>query len=306
MQIGDTTAREASFSKLLNNLQREWQARNISYSAMWRAAEFQSVLCRSLRQNTVPTTIEIKSDDPNVRTALSAAARRVLNQFGNSLPDLRLLCFFDDEDWQPFKDEMGPATRGFYAPIKETPFACWPGYITKRIFVDDPSSYPPKRAFDHLIYVFGSSCTDKIGLAMTFAHELQHFVQYGFKRRVWAENFLLPRLPREVIDLTGLTWFDIPIEREARATAKRIAEELFGADQVRHYIDCRIEGGITVQDADNWRLILQMNPSAPYNVADETTAVFQRVKRYRPQLEAILRELKNDEDFKAIDLDLLC
>jgi hypothetical protein len=33
-------ARATKFSKLLDDLQREWQARNISYSAMWRAAEF--------------------------------------------------------------------------------------------------------------------------------------------------------------------------------------------------------------------------------------------------------------------------
>lgn len=254
----------------------------------------------------MPVTIVIKTDQASIRTALDAAARRVLDQFANQFPDLNLLCFFDDDDWQPLKDVMGPATRGFYAPIKEQPIECWPGYLTERIFVDDPNSHLQKRAFDHLIYVFGTTCVDEIGLTMTFAHELQHFLQYGYERRLWAENFLLPRLSKEVIGLAGLRWFDIPIEREARAAAKRIAEELFGADQVRLFIDRRIGGSVSAQDAEDWRLIQQMSPSAPYNVADETRAVFQRVKDYRPQLEAILRELRNDEDFKNIDLDMLC
>jgi hypothetical protein len=254
----------------------------------------------------VSVTIEIKTDQESIRTALEAAVRRVLDQFANQFPDLNLLCFFDDDDWQPLKDVMGPATRGFYAPIKEQPFECWPDYLTERIFIDDPNSHLQKRAFDHLIYVFGSTCVDEIGLTMTFAHEVQHFLQYGYERKCWAENFLLPRLSKEVIGLTGLRWFDIPIEREARAAAKRIAEQLFGAEQVRLFIARRARDSISAQEAEDWRLIQEMDPSAPYNVVDETRAVFQRVKHYRPQLEAILRELRNDEDFKDVDLDMLC
>jgi hypothetical protein len=109
-----------------------------------------------------------------------------------------------------------------------------------------------------------------------------------------------------VIGLIRLKWFDIPIEREARVAAKRIAEDLFGADQVRLFIDRRIGESVTAEDAEDWKLIQQMDPLVPYNLANETRAVFQRVKYYRPELEAILRELRNDEDFKDIDLDTLC
>jgi hypothetical protein len=251
-------------------------------------------------------TIEIKSTLPSVRLARDAAERLVLDQFSNRLPDLHLLCFFDDEDWQPFRDEMGPATRGFYAPLKKQPFGWWPSYVTDCIFVDDPHSYPPKRACDHVIYLFGSSCDDEIGLTMTFAHELQHFIQYGYDRQIWAENFLLPRLPREVIDFTGLTWFDIPIEREARATALHIAQKLYGVERVRVYIDRRINTNVTARDVEDWRLIQQMDPLAPYNITEATKEVFRRVGHYRPQLERVLRELNGDDDFKRIDLDALC
>ena len=254
----------------------------------------------------MPVTIEIKTDQASIQTALDSAVHRVLDQFANQFPDFNLLCFFDDDDWQPLKDMMGPATRGFYAPIKEQPFECWPSYLTERIFVVDPNSHQQKRTFDHLIYVFGSTCVDEIGLTMTFAHEVQHFLQYGYEHTLWAENSLLPHLPKEVIGLIRLKWFDIPIEREARVAAKRIAEDLFGADQVRLFIDRRIGESVTAEDAEDWKLIQLMDPLVPYNLANETRAVFQRVKHYRPELEAILRELRNDEDFKDMDLDTLC
>src|SRR6266704_1647318 len=133
------------------------------------------------------------------------------------------------------KEEHGIANRGSYTPIikGKVSFATWPEYVTSVILADDDvSTSLPMLIFDHLIYVHGSICADETGLIMTFAHELQHFVQYGYQRKLWAANALLPRLPDYLIRANRLKWFYIPIEREARLVAKRVAETLCGADKV--------------------------------------------------------------------------
>jgi hypothetical protein len=172
----------------------------------------------------VSLKIEVKSYDGAVKANRQAAAQRVVDEFGNGLPDLRLLAFFDDEDWNYFRDELGASNRGLYTPIKSGNFQweIWPHYVKECILVDDPSSFLLKQDVDHVIYIHGTTCADDVGLIMTFSHELQHFIQYGFCRKLWAENFLLPRLPKNVIDVTRLNWPDIPNEREARIVAKRI------------------------------------------------------------------------------------
>ncbi len=72
---------------------------------------------------------------------------------------------------------------------------------------------------------------------MVFAHELQHFVQYGFKRRFWAESKLVRELPKQVQEKEQLNRPDIPHEREARIVAKRVGVRLCGEDAVNRYID---------------------------------------------------------------------
>jgi hypothetical protein len=203
------------------------------------------------------STMKVKSEDSVVRAEWETAARRVLSQFGNQLPDLRLLCFLDNEEWQPFREYVGEANRGFYTPLKESTFAwpVWSDYILGHVFMDEPSCFPVRRAFDHVIYLHGSSCENEVGLTMTFAHELQHFVQYGSARKVWAENSLILRLPTHVIDALGLKWSDVPMEREARIVSKRVAERLFDAERVAQYIDGKIGQGVNAADATDRTVI---------------------------------------------------
>lgn len=252
----------------------------------------------------MPVKIEVKSCDGAAKATRQAAAQRVVDEFGSELPDLRLIAFFDDEDWQPFKDHAGEENRGFYRPIKEKTFQwpIWPDYVMQCIFVDDPSSFLLKQAFDHVIYVHGSTCADEVGLIMTFSHELQHFIQYGFNRKLWAENLLLPNLPKDVIDITELNWPDIPTEREARIVAKRAGIRLCGADAVKQYIDRRICESITPKNVEDWRFLQQVDPLIPYDLASETKHIFQRLKPYRQHLEKFLDQLRGDVDFKNLNL----
>ena len=254
-------------------------------------------------------TLEVKSHDSDVKAARHAATRCVLEEFGSGLPDLKLLAFLDDEDWSDLRQQYGPANRGCYAPINgNRPTDEWPPRMTSLIFVpvDDFSPWPTRRVFDHAIYLHGSTCADETALTMTFAHELQHFVQYGFSRRFWAEGRLIPRLPREVFDIEGLNWPDIPHEREARIVAKRVAVRLCGADAVRQYIDRRISENVTANDADDWRFNQQLDPSVPYDLSRETKRIFQRLRSYRQALENVLREVSCDSaygsDYKDINL----
>jgi hypothetical protein len=161
-----------------------------------------------------------------------------------------------------------------------------------------------KRAFDHGIYLYGSTCADETALTMTFAHELQHFIQYGFNRKLWAEGRLITFLPKEVIDIEGLNWPDIPHEREARIRAKRIGVELYGADAVNQYINRRISENVNAQDVEDWRFSQNLDPSIPYDLAIETKRIFQRLKPHRQAIEDVLQEMKTSDfkdEYKDID-----
>ena len=141
-------------------------------------------------------TVKVRSEDPTLRTQRKAAAKRVVDYFGSCLPtSYRLLCFLDDTDWIAFKQDYGAANRALYAPLKQNTFRFdrtpWLDYVTGCIFVDDGVSMPFPRAFDHVIYLHGSSCTDETGLTMTMAHELQHVVQHSNALLAWAANVLI-------------------------------------------------------------------------------------------------------------------
>jgi len=104
----------------------------------------------------MPPTVKVKTPDLVVKKEREEIAQLVLDEFGDLLPECRLLCFFDDEDCQEFKKDLGEGNRAFHRPISDkSPFAGWPEYITECIFVDDPSSFWYMRLFDHVIYLHG-------------------------------------------------------------------------------------------------------------------------------------------------------
>jgi hypothetical protein len=67
----------------------------------------------------MPVTIRVKSRNSAVRTQREGTAQRVLDQFGDRIPNYPMLAFFDDEDCEWLKEEHGIANRGFYTPIIE-------------------------------------------------------------------------------------------------------------------------------------------------------------------------------------------
>jgi hypothetical protein len=256
-------------------------------------------------------SLEVKSSNPGVRAERKSAALRVLQEFADRLPEFRLVAFFDDYDWEEIKLpwNLGPENRGFYTAINTKTFRggwIWPQYLTNKIFGSDYWGPDDDRLFDHVIYLHGTTCADKTGMVMTFAHELQHFAQYGFKRELWAVGRLIPNLPKELIDSLGLNWPDIPHEREARIVAKAVATELCGPDAVKRYIDRKIRESESSKDIEDWRFSLTVDPTVPYELACETKRFFQRLRPHRQAVEKAFEEARSDAgrgpDYKGIDM----
>ncbi len=249
-------------------------------------------------------TLKVKAPDSLVKKQREEIAQRVLGLFGDSLSDCRLLCFFDDVDCQTFKQDMGESNRGFHRSISDSSaFPGWPEYITGSIFVDDPPSFLYKRVFDHVIYLHGSTCADRVGMTMTFAHELQHVIQRIQVPELLNANGLFRHLPKTVLQSVGLQWSDIPTEREARAVAKRIAVALHGDEAVKQFLVQRALTAADPIELADVHFIQGLDTSTPYVLKDETLALFGRFKNHRPEFESAIELLKPDPDFEPVNLD---
>jgi hypothetical protein len=254
----------------------------------------------------MPPVVVVRSADASVRAKRDTMARRVITAFGATLPDLKLLCFFDDQDWTPFKEAFGAANRGFHVPIQPGVFSDvkWPEYVRRHILADDPTSSIFKRVFDHCTYLYGSTCTDEVGQVMTFAHELQHFVQYSGVVELWAAGWVLLRL--SAVNDLGLKWADIPHEREARIVAKRIAQSLFDPERVKEFISRKIADPVNPNDQADWEFIQAIETSATYDLMAETRCLFQRLQSYRDECDQLLKKnMPHVSELKHVDLDKL-
>jgi hypothetical protein len=248
-------------------------------------------------------SLKVESGDAQVRAQRGALAQRVMSYFGERLPESRLLCFLDDQDSPALRGKYGRANRGLYGPIhanQDLP-SQWPENVRNCIYFND-KFFGRTMIIDDLIYLYGSTCDDEVGLTMTLAHELQHFIQHSKVRKVWATNSLVCRL-----DMGGLklTWADIPIEREARIISKRVAECLFDEQRVRQYIDKKIAERASEADVADLQHISTLTSSSSVDLVGETQLLFERLKGHKSELEKILREAKEigNPDFSDIDLD---
>ena len=160
------------------------------------------------------------------------AARQVVLAFG-PLPPSRLLCFFDEQDCWAFKDEnigFGKANRGLSGPVTSpADLEGWPFDVTERLF-PAAAGNENESAYDFVTYLHNSSCENPVGMTMTFAHELRHFVQWATMPAVWKANerFKSRRLDRGV----GFDSHELPIEKDARIVSKQIAIRIHGREAV--------------------------------------------------------------------------
>jgi len=257
-------------------------------------------------------TLYVISDDPDVKAHREETCRCVRCYFERNYriaEQPRVVCIFDKNDC--LKSQLGrdPAVRGGFLPTEGLPLFFFPQYMRDIIAPIDERTNECAFPYAGIILLHGSTCEADVGLTLTFAHELQHFLQYTTEKPLWIMNKLLMGLHNEEFKVM----WDFPIEIEARTTAKKVAESLFGAEPVRELIQERIKAHITDGDVQDWEFVQGIVSSVPYKLTEGTKLL---VKRHRRQLEEFLQRCKDDaealkcsglriEDLAEVDFDAL-
>jgi hypothetical protein len=254
--------------------------------------------------------IAVIGNDATVTAQRRARADSVVAAFSGVLPDRRLLCYLDTDDCLRLKKRYGKAQRGLYMPVANGPmWTLFPeavGYYVRGNRTTSTLGPDPRPEFDHLIYLHGSTCLNEVGMTMTFAHELQHFIQHENSLELWAVNTVaieMLRYHKSAYRTLSIQWCDIPIEREARIVAKRIAERIFGSEAVAQYVSAKRDEFVTEQDAADWTCIGGLDATTPYDLATETRLFFPRLGNYASELKAAQGRL--GRGFPGVDLDPL-
>jgi hypothetical protein len=138
--------------------------------------------------------LHVISQDPDVKAHREAACRRVLDYFERHFriaKQLRVACIFANDDC--IKSELGRdvAERGGFMPTKGLALGSFPQFVRDIVAPVDERTRKCVFPYAGMILVHGSTCETDIGLVLTFAHELQHFLQYTNERPIWAVNRLL-------------------------------------------------------------------------------------------------------------------
>src|SRR5262249_40987696 len=119
----------------------------------------------------------------------------------------------------------------FYLPLSEI----------ERITRNRAITFKETIAFDNMIYVRNTTCADVTGFTTTFAHELQHFRQHGFAKKVSDANLILYYNICDFDRYTPHSPIDIPCEREANIVSKRVAEIVCGVSAVKTFADEQVK-----------------------------------------------------------------
>lgn len=256
-------------------------------------------------------SLHVMFRDRDVKAHKEMVCMRVLDYFERDFriaAEPRVACIIDDNDCKRSEWHLGAGVQGFHVP-KEMASEYFRVYKREIIAPIDERTYKFNCPYARVVYLFGSTSETDIGITLTFAHELQHFLQYTKDKPLWVKNTLLMSLHN---DEFKVRW-NYPVEIEARATAKKVAECLFGAEPVREYIQERIKAHITDNDVRDWEFVQRIVSSEHYNLAEGTKPL---VHRHRRQLEEFLQRCKNDvqtlkcsglqiEDLADVDFDAL-
>jgi len=196
------------------------------------------------------------------------------------LPAGRLYRYFARTDDPSLSQIHGEHYRGFYCHISERNWL--PTYFYHFLYRPDyvGDTFEDALAFDDLIFVRHSTCADIVGCAITYAHELQHFVQHGSTPRLLRANNALYQNWRKFEET--VTAIDVPSEREANIVSKRVAEAVCGTDAVRSFAEKQVrlmqELGNPEQQLQKWIFFRDVPSSTPYDLAKNTLPIVERFK----------------------------
>jgi hypothetical protein len=223
------------------------------------------------------------------RSAIEPVCRTVLEHF--SLPSESVCCIFDDAERWEFANQFGANFCGFFYPLGRYGMRAvnWPCEIASHL-----SGLAQGKVFKSqaVIYLRKATCDRNCGTAITFAHELEHLVQYGhhfkeWRANAWVEQVALPQM------VNPKAW-DFPTEHDAQHVSKRVAEHVLGTNEVERYTTERIQSG---DDPTKWEFFRTLNVSEDYDFVGETRSL---VERYRIELAALYRAQlpgKSEPDF---------
>lgn len=215
------------------------------------------------------------------KSTLKPLCKRVESCF--KLPSKRLYRYFAVDDDKYLAGLMGRHFRGFHIPLAGRNDL--PDYLRDCFFVaieefDVSMTFEQMVSFDNLIYIRRDTCSDTIGCVITYAHELQHFTQHGYTPRLWAVNTALYH-NLGAFD-SRIRPVDIPHEHEANIIAKRVAEEILGADAVRKYAEEQIELMVAANEpaqAARWKFFRDVLSSTEYDLLAATVPFVEKYKR---------------------------
>jgi hypothetical protein len=146
--------------------------------------------------------------------------------------------------------------------------------------INDP--FEETIAFDDLIYVRSTICQEGgVGFVLTYAHELQHFIQHGYTPKLVQVNGILAENLRD-FERDAITT-DIPHEREANIVSKRVAEKMFGVAAVQEYAGNQILFMEQEKDQDQrrrWIFFRDVLSSTDYDLTQETLRLVEKYKDF--------------------------
>jgi hypothetical protein len=233
-------------------------------------------------------------------------AAKVLDRFADLLPDLRLLVYLDSKDWSVLKERArSEDNRGAFDPINEDYYNSWewPDDVQHHLVAVDELTLQTSFKFDAIVYLHASTCTSQESLIMTLSHELQHFIQYGVYRELWAWNKLLFLAGNEVAQL-GFRSHDIPSEADARIVAKAASQVLIGHQKTDAYIARRHNEARSPDDRADWAFVSKIDTTLPFDYATETKRFYQRLQPIRSALaDALDRARSRTPDLAARKLE---
>ena len=200
---------------------------------------------------------------------------QVENHF--ALPAQRLHRYFAGSDDAYLSQQFGPHYRGFHVPRAGR--HCLPKHLDDSFFHPlEPFkdvSYDEMIAFDNLIYIRHSTCSDVTGCVTTYAHELQHFVQHCNTPKILAANRVLYERLKD-FEPTA-TEIDLPHEYEATIVSKQVC----GVDAVRRFAEQQVrfmEENGAVEQKIRWVFFRDVPSSTEYNLVEETIRLVEKYK----------------------------
>ena len=189
-----------------------------------------------------------------------------------------------DDSYLSSSTNFGKYYRGFHLPV-ESRFGFPDGLLHSffRSCTQETINIPFKDtiAFDNLVYVRSTICREGgVGFVLTYAHELQHFMQHGYTPKLSKVNFVLYK-NLKLYEQDAIAT-DIPNEREANIVSKRIAEKICGIATVQAYVEKQIlfmgaRSETQINETDRY-FSCDVPLSTDYDLTQETLRLVEKYK----------------------------